>query len=483
MVDRERFNAVHRRAALWFVREGYLEDALRHGFSSGDMQFFGDILEDCLPALHNRYELATFQKWLRKLPREIYLERGFLMILECLLKVESLRVADAKAILDTIEQRRDVLLERYTGTKRKLCDDYLRSLRSGIPLFIDPALVEVDAINEALRQIAPECEALGSLVKTLIPSSYLMQGKILSAKKALEEASVLVFSSPNLFAQLIWFRLAAFLELTQGRLHKSEAIIDEALLLLQRKGLSDTELTFLIALPRVCGLVMRNDLEHALEHSITTLSYVERSGFLFEVAQQNALLSLVYAASGHTDDACRHMEKAQWAAKELGTPSVMLSVDIYKARLSMALGDLKWAREWADKRFMRKTDSSLLDNVRADLVYGELLCREEDYRTAISHLENIHDLCIKENMLEAILFVKILLSSAFYAMDNIKKAETTMTDALNFAGAEGYIRPFVDLASLITPILTHIAPLGRLQRSPPPPDGGSEGLPYLNIRH
>ena len=38
------FGRVHRTAALWFARRGYLEDAFRHAFASGDHEFAADML-------------------------------------------------------------------------------------------------------------------------------------------------------------------------------------------------------------------------------------------------------------------------------------------------------------------------------------------------------------------------------------------------------------------------------------------------------
>jgi LuxR family maltose regulon positive regulatory protein len=75
----------------------------------------------------------------------------------------------------------------------------------------------------------------------------------------------------------------------------------------------------------------------------------------------------------------------------------------------------------------------------------------------------LKDRCTRRHLAELVLQIDILQSAILYAMHQQARGALLLKEALAFSETEGYIRPFVDDAKLIAPILKRIA--GELPRS------------------
>ena len=69
----------------------------------------------------------------------------------------------------------------------------------------------------------------------------------------------------------------------------------------------------------------------------------------------------------------------------------------------------------------------------------------------------LHDRCLDHHMMEAVLESDILMAASAYALKDCRRAKTVMEGALKFAASEGYVRPFVDRARIILPLLFEVA--------------------------
>lgn len=447
---------VYRSAALWFAAKGYLEDAFRHAFASEDVEFAADMLEDYLMVLYEQDEIASFRRWIHKVPRGAYARRALLRLFDCRFKIETVQLSDVPAILNEIDDRRDEVLGRYEGYKRKLCDDLLLLFRRVLPHWSDPENADISHLEEALGQISTENRAL-SAFRTTIPFGYFYKGNMLLARKALKQAWESVCSSGNRSAVMIWFRVAATVERFQGGLRRSEAILKEGYLFLQRSGLSGAHLKFMLDLQMAWIDYARNDVEKAFESAMTVLRYVEQTGFLYEVVDVNYLLALIFVARGDTDRADRSIQRMQRAARSIGTPSLIALTDAYIARLRIAGGRMELAEEWMNGRKLSMTEPFSLRFAFECLTHADLLSARGGLREALSILGTLRGRCVGQNMMEAVLEIDLLRSANLYALNDRQTARTVMVEALGFSEPEGYVRPFVERARAISPVLVDLA--------------------------
>ncbi len=445
-----------RTAALWFARNGYLEDAFRHAFASEDTEFAADMLEDYLMVLYERHEIASFRRWMHKLPREVFAKRGLLRLYECRFKMESVQLSDVPAAVRDMEGRWTEVVERYEGAKRKLCEDLLLLFKRILPYWFDPENVDVKNLEDAIRQISPENRALSAFAIT-IPFSYFYKGRMPLAAEALNEASAGIFSSGSRLAMMIWFRVAATVERFRGRLCRSEAVLKEAFLFLERCYLPKARLGFMLDLQMAWILYMRGDLEGALEHGLGVLRYVEQTRFLYEIVDVNYLLSLIFEDRGETGKADRCVQRMQRAARAIGTLSLIALTDAYVARLFVARGDIRQAESWRNRRNLSLAEPFSLRFVPECLAHAEILSAQGNGREALPLLETLRDRCVGQDMMEAVLDIDLLRSANLFSLGDRRTARTIMNEAIRMSEPEGYVRPFVYRAPAISPVLMDIA--------------------------
>jgi LuxR family maltose regulon positive regulatory protein len=447
---------IFRAAAQWFAHRGFLEDAFGHAFASGDLEFAADILEDFLTVLFERYEMATFRRWLHKLPREFFAGRALLRLFDCRFKIESVQLVDVAATLDEIDENRSVVFGRYEGEKRKLCEDLLLVLKRLLPGWQDPENADIEDLENAFGQISESNRAL-STFRTAVPFSYFYKGRMKAASSALDETSQAVFSSGSRSAIMIWYRVKAAVERCQGRLAGAEEVLDEAFRFFSRTGLSQPQPRFMLHSQMAWIHFLRNNMEKAEELALAVLRYVEQTRFLYEMLDVTQLLSTIAAARADDGKMERYTQKMTKAARDISTPGVMAFVEAHTARLAIASGDLSRAEGWAERRKLSLAEPFSLRLAFECLAWSELLSAKGRHRDALAALASLRPRCEEEGMMEAVAEIDALRAANLHSIKDRRGARAAMEQALRVAGPEGYVRPFVRNSRGIAPVLSDIA--------------------------
>ena len=454
----ERFKQVCCKAALWFAKNGYLEDAFRLAFASDNFEFAADLMEDHLLFIHERYDYASGLRWLAKLPHEIFIQRALLQLHECGQKTESFQLSDIEINLKHIETLGTLAFERYKGSKKTLCQDLFIYFKYVLRYYYrNPAHADINQLNKAFRMISPENKVFSGYIKVLIALSYILQGNPTLANAALKEASVMIFASKSMWARILWFKFIATVERMQGNLRRSEAILQQAFEFLERKGLSDTPLKFILYLPLAWISYHYNNLDKALEYATIALKYGERVRFARDIIEGNLLLSLIHLANKETEKANQCMQNMQQVSKEIDGPNPSMSPEPWAARLSMIRNDISCVQQWSNQRKLSIDEPFSLCFIHECLTQAELLHRQGRYKETVSILEKLHERCTKRNMMEAVLEIDLLHAATLYALNDRGRAKEIMEQALSFSESEGYIRPFVNYAPMIFPLLNDMA--------------------------
>lgn len=457
-----RCREVYQSAARWYAENGYLEDAFRHAFASEDFEFAADILEDYLGMLYDRDEIAAFRRWLLKLPRDVFQRHPLLRLLECRFKIETVQLLNIAETLSDIESSMPDMLSRYEGSKRRLCEDLLLLFKHILPSWYDPESIDVGRLREVLNRVSPGSRTLAG-IGMLIPFKYFYRGEMVAAGKALDETAAMVFSSGRRLDRAIWFRVKAMIERFQGSLSGSEAVLERAASYLRDDYLAlGDSLDFMVNLPRAWLFYLRNDIAKATEFGSEALKYVEQSRFLYELIDGSYLMSLVYLARGEMEKASRCVQRMQWAARAAGAPELLSLTDAYAARIALYKRDLPAAEKWASRHPFGVDEPFSLRFVVRTLVLSEVLVRRGEYGEASRLLAILRDRCAENHVREAVLEVDILSAACAFGLHDRRMARTLLKEALTFAESEGYVRPFVERADLIAPLLAEMT--GRASR-------------------
>jgi LuxR family transcriptional regulator, maltose regulon positive regulatory protein len=463
----EKLSNFYRQAAQWFAAHGHMEDAFQNAFASGDFEFAADLIEDHVLQMNDGYEYTVGSRRLAaKLPEQVFRNRMLLRLHDCRHKIEDFRLADIEAVLGDIEKDRDHAFDRYHGDKRFYCEDVYTYFHYVIHYYYrDPAHPVPEQLEKAFGMISAKNDLFAGYLKTVIAWSQISLGNPLKAETALEEALPLIISSGKLWARVLWFRLSATVHRLRGRLRTSEAVLKEGFEFLREKNLDKASLRHFLYVPLAWVYYQRNEIENAAKYASAAVSHGEQVGFVRDVAEGNLLLALVDMAAGKTVESEECLRKIRLVSEKQGIPETGFSPEPWLIHLSMAEGDVRRAVEWSDRRNLLIDDNFSIESLRNSMVQVELLIRERHYRKAVSILQKLRPRCVDRGMMEAVLDIDIALCVAFYADKHHERAGHVMEGALSFAESEGYVRPFLNYAAMIFPLLSdmRVADLGLRQ--------------------
>lgn len=451
----KKLSRVYQQAATWFARSGLLEDAFRNAFASEDFEFAADLMEEYLLFINDRHEYSSGRRWLSRLPREVFMRRTLLRLHDCGQKVDSFQLNDIEAVISDIERDPQAAFAGYVGDKRVLCEDLFIYFKHALYYYYrDPAHPDLEKLEEAARTISPRNRLFSGYAKILISLGQGARGFPVKAEAALDEAYPMVASSGSLWARVLWLREYSVVQRMQGRLNKSEATLRQAFEFLEQTGTSETPVRYVLYLPMGWLHYHRNDLEKASEYASAAERYGVHVGFARDIAEASLLLSLVHAASGEMKHAEDCLHKVRIVAEERGVSDTGVTAESWLARLSMAAGDLRRALEWSRGKVFSPDEDLTGQTVHECMTYVELLMRRRLYREADELLARMRPLCAGRNMMKAVLDIDIARSAASYWLKEHARATEIMEKALTFAEAEGYLRPFLDHAPAIFPLLS-----------------------------
>ena len=445
--------SVYKKAALWFTRNDYSEDAFRNALASGDFDFAADLMEDHLLLLIDQYGRASGVTWLARLPQKIAARHPLLQLHECHIKMESFQLTEVEAIVRDIERDETEAFSRYEGAKKEFALDLFTYVKNALRYYYrDPAHADRERLNRASETISPANKPFAGWIKILVSLSYMFDGRPSASEAALKEASSLVFPSANWFTKILWFRMVAGTERVRGRLRRSEAILRQAFELIEQKAMSDTSLKFLLYLPMAWVAYHRNDLEKALEYATGAARYGERTAFRRDNVEGNLLLSLIHLARGDEEEERRCTRKMLQATKDVEVSEISVSAEPWLVRLSLARGEMQYAARWLQERKLSWDEPFSSRFVDESIAQAELLYRQRRYREAEQTLERLRSLCFDHNMMEAVLAVDVFRCAVFRALKERERARNIMEKALAFGESEGYLRIFVDYAPFVIPL-------------------------------
>ncbi len=448
---------VHRKAGLWFSRNGYAEDALRHAFATNDVEFAADMLEDRSLLFLD----LSAQRWLNRLPEAVRMERPILGLFVCNDYLQSMQVSKAEQILNDIERRKDQLFSRYGVAKQSYCEDLLVLEQCLLVYYRNPLTVDVHQLEKKYDALWPRNRNLAALIKIAIAASHVFQGELRKAFDTLQGLSGAFDMSESPYGAIIWFSLLASVEIQRGRLSQAEALLDAASESLEQEGLSYSPLRFLTDLPRAWLCYYRNDLNRASELLANVLSCMQAVDVRAHVLDAGFLSSLIHLANGRFEEAAGVVKKMRLTAPP---ESEWLRVfDALSLALSLIAGEGEGRMQWlAQKQSLRDASFSLLGCVERT-IYADIYRVLGQPEEAAAMLGVLRERCVQEHMLLHMLIVDIKLGAIYWARGERERAKATLEKALVFADKENCLQPFLSEVSLIAPVLQEIAndpPLG-----------------------
>ena len=460
---------LHRRASQWHEAQGAMASAIDHALAAEDFERAADLIEGSVEAIFMRSEVATFVRWMERLPDEWARTRPTLCFYHAwalLMRGGSLEVAERRL--------QDVACLQDAAGGEDLMPGRMAALRAYTALFQADTARTTELCREALETLPESDLFLRGIVGWLLSLTALYDGDLEDAEQALQDLARKGQEVGNPLTAVTALCYQARMQVRQGRLHRAEEILERALQL----GTDPQGRRLPIASEALIGLGDLwgewNDLEAAEAYLVESIELAKRWS---ELASFDAYIPLVRirAARGDMAGAREALETAQQLAQRSDMTEVDdVIVDLQGAYFLVIQGDLEGARRWAEGRGLLPgaTDGSepapdegpdlLRERMQKyeHIVLARLLIALDRSVEALDLLEPLLVLARERDRVDLVIEVQILRALAWQMASDDEQVMEALAEALSLAEPGGWVRTFVDEGPAMADLLRRAASQG-----------------------
>lgn len=453
---------LHRRAALWYAKNGYPEEAFQHAFDSRDLEFAADLLEDHLLQYLIEYEFAAVRRWVERVPEEIVRERYLLMLCRAWVIFFQEENESVEALLKDLEESAAAeKSNRYGKDKRAKADDLLAALRIGMLFFKDLSDDTIPLAQEALASMSPGRSVERGFVRLVLALANLEKGDVRPALESGRSALRDLGPTRNPYFTVYGRVVQVEGALQQGRLRSAERILEEAFESARREGLPMKAyvVEFNDRLARIS--FRRNELDRAWELSEQGIEYARPASDKGPLLQALCMQALIQELRGRRNRATGLMEEALSLASGTGSRLRMGQARIASLRLALLQDDRHALSAWAEERDLR-IDEPFSRLFEAEcLILAGLHIALGRYEEAARLLTGLRPRSEGRQRFDSLVRIDIAHAAALKGLGDREEALSVLSKAVEFARPEGYVRPFVDHAPHLYDLLKALVSLGE----------------------
>lgn len=451
---------LHRRASAWFGHEGLDSEAIQHALAAGDLEHAADLIEAVAVPLISQGKISAPQGWLEKLPEDVILSRPWLCI--GLANVRSARgqLTDVEPLVEAAESllSRDRKGAAAAGSKSdRRIRNHLTALRIPLVLARGETAEGIRMCQEILGQMPDDQPTVRCLITLYLGLARWMNAELPKAVQYLEEAIVLGQTTGNFFIALVAMGHLADIRAGQGRLHDAAEASRRAIRLGTDWGggepLPATSYAH-ICLAKV--LYEWNEIEEAVR-------YLDRA---IELSRQGAQMTIAVMAVpglaplteliGRTTALSDALDELEGLASASHSTVMSRIIAAWRARLSLARGNITEAMEWATSRENQGVREDDMLDFPLEFEYLTLarlnVTRGQLYGVP-AMLERLRKKAEDEGRIGSVIEIQVLRAVALRAQGRTDEAVTALQSALSLAEPEGYVRTFVDAGEPMAALL------------------------------
>jgi LuxR family maltose regulon positive regulatory protein len=469
---RDQIHELHRRASDWYARNGDQPGAIGHALDGEDFERAADLIEmAAMPAFRARQE-ATFRRWLKALPEELFHVRPVLAIAVVAAQMARGDIQGVEARLQDIER----CLEAAAGVPtdpdvpapamvvndhelfRRL-PNQIAVYRAGMALLLGDAAGTINHASRAL-ELAAEDDHLGrGSAAALLALAHWNQGDLEAAHRGYTEALPSLQKAGNLSDSLGLSLALADILIVQGRPGEAmstyrrglEVAAGQAPLVL--RGAADMHVGMSELLRE------RNDLDAAQQHLQTGTELGEHAGLPQNAYRSRVALARIRQAQGDLESAEDLLDEAERVYTGDYSPNVR-PVAALKARVQVAQGKVGDALAWAHDRHLSATDTLSYLHEFEHITLARILLAHNTTRRddsprddATQLLERLLAAATDGHRTGSVIEIAVLQALDNHARGNMPAARAALEQALTLAEPEGYVRVFLDEGAPMTALL------------------------------
>ena len=448
------------KASRWFEEKDLLAEAIEYALRGSYFDRAIALLESAAEETIKSSEIATFMRWIEKIPEDLVRSSVTLSIYYAwALLIRNGRPQVAESYLESIVLQDSQVISRLMAVKSML-SMYQRQYPTAVSL-----------ASQALEELPVDDILFRDLAAWNLSAALFMSGDKEGGEAILEEVAEVSRLSGNLLVAVIALCRLALARMQQGELHKPKELFQQAL-----EIATDDQCNMLpVACEALIGLGTihweLNELDLAHEYLLEGIELSKKW------RQQSAIIGYVTLAhlnqsQGDVTLAGQMMEKAKsLASGTVATEADDRYVALQQAHLWLRQEDLPAARRWAhecgfdDDTYRRELQTS--DNIGAHLirhyeliVLARILIAGKRLAEALELVDRIFPFMEKMGILEKMVEIHILKAIIYRGLVKSNRANSSLATAVSLAKPEGHIRPFLEEGSVLVQILKSVAAQG-----------------------
>ncbi len=452
----------HGRACAWYEHNDLIAEAIDHAMAAGDAERAANLVEQAAESTMLRSEFATLLRWVEALPEDLLRTRPRLCI------YQALAMVFGGQPLDIAQSRVQKAVE--ADVDRSIAGD-VAAFRALIAVYRGEREQSAKLAQRALELLPEESLFFRSFVAGFLGLAHLYSGEVEPATRVFEEAVRVSQKTGNLTISVLARCHLAELSMLQGKINEAEALYKQAVDIAtddqgQRQPIAGVAL---IGLGRLES--ERYDFEAATRHLTEGIELAEKWGEAGAISGYTGL-ARVRQSQGEKRGAIEAVQTAQRLAEKFDAMQVDdIGVDLCRARLWIAQGNIKAVARWIEERRLDKDLS--LETLKEEIRTAHSLYRFSEYATmalarvaqgrpgeAFSVLRSLLRAAEDAGWVAYCMEVSAIQALALQAQGNVAQALAALERALSIAEPGGFVRTFVEKGPGMAELLYQAAAQG-----------------------
>jgi LuxR family maltose regulon positive regulatory protein len=443
---------LHRRASLWYHRNGEPAPAVRHALAAGDTERVAALMELAIPALLKNRQEPTVRGWVDVLPDEVVRVRPVLAVGLIAALMQSGEFDGVEARLTDVER----LLTKPPAEMVVVDDaEFLRlpatiqMYRAALALSRGDAPATVSHARMAVDRTTADDHLTRAGASALLGLAVWGDGDLEAAHRAYSAAADGLRRIGHISDVLGCSITLADIRSTQGRLSDAMRTYEQALRLAAEQGAAVLRGTADMYVGMSLIALERNDLDAATRHLLRSQELGDSAGLPQNAYRRRVAMARLRQAQGDLGGALDLLAEAQHAYMGDFSPNVR-PVPALTARLLAEQGRIGEALGWAREQGLSADDDlSYLREFEHVTLARVLLAKYASERTgtvadeAARLLERLGVAAEAGERTASVIEILVLQALVQHVRGDIRGALVPLGRALALAEPEGYVRVFV----------------------------------------
>ena len=442
---------LYKKAALWHEQNDLLSEAVQYAIASDNLEFLADVIDRGLKkdANWSGGNLTLYANWLDALPPQAFQSRPALSLNASHILYLLGRFDLAEKQIDQAEQSLNALSSSPEKEQMLALASLYRGVIAAVRGDTGQAIERITFAQERLPQEYHLQHARGFFSLGL---AYQLSGQTELAVEIFLKSSEEAQSAGVLSLAIHALGAAAQVQISQGQLSRAEQACQGAIQIAGGKGLPSLGLA-----ESILGSIAleRNDLAAAEKFLQNGIALSRRGGRIDDMLLGLSYLARLHAYQGRVSNAFEVAQEVNTIIQGFGVERMSILVAAYIASLQLYTGQEGAAKQWAvEYQAVRASQQREF----AELTLVRVLLKTGDRENIPSILDALLKRRHTQGRVRTRMEVMILMALFHRAEKDIPAAVDWLSQALELAAPEGFIRIFLDEGEALLDLLPKARP-------------------------